>query len=80
MRRRTGLTVGLLSLTVIGLELIWMRLYSAEFYYAFAFLTLSLAVLGLGLGALALRLWPRLRAYPPCRSRRVQRPPGWMPC
>ena len=60
MHRRTGLTVGLLSLTVIGLELIWMRLFSAEFYYAFAFLTLSLAVLGLGLGALALRLWPRL--------------------
>lgn len=60
MGRRTVLTVGLLSLTVIGLELIWMRLFSAEFYYAFAFLTLSLAVLGLGLGALALRLWPRL--------------------
>jgi hypothetical protein len=60
MHRRTGLVVGLLSLTVVGLELIWTRLFSAEFYYAFAFLALSLAVLGLGLGALALRLWPRL--------------------
>lgn len=60
MDRRSTLTVGLLSVTVIGLELIWTRLFSAEFFYTFAFLTLSLAVLGLGLGALALRFFPRL--------------------
>lgn len=60
MERRSALTVGLLSVTVIGLELIWTRLFSAEFFYTFAFLTLSLAVLGLGLGALSLRLFPRL--------------------
>ena len=52
--------VFLLSLTLVGMELIWTRLFSAEFFYAFAFLTLSLAIMGLGLGALALRLLPAL--------------------
>lgn len=80
MHRRTGLAVGLLSLTVIGVELIWMRLFSAEFYHAFAFLTLSLAVPGLGLGALgygcgpaspARRTWAGCWPRPvPRRSRR----------
>ena len=50
------LVIGLLSATLVGLEMIWTRLFSAEFYYTFAFLVLSLAVLGLGLGALASRL------------------------
>ncbi|MEJ2633814.1 MAG: hypothetical protein P8184_00820, partial [Calditrichia bacterium] len=50
----------LLSMTLIGLELAWTRIFSAEFFYTFAFLVLSLAILGLGLGALALRLFPRL--------------------
>jgi hypothetical protein len=46
--------------TLGALELIWTRLFSAEFFCTFAFLTLSLAVLGLWLGALALRLVPGL--------------------
>jgi len=49
--------IGLLSITLISLELIWTRIFSAEFFYTFAFLTLSLAIMGLGLGALALRLF-----------------------
>ena len=32
----------LLSLTLVALELVWTRLFSAEFYYPFAFLALSL--------------------------------------
>ena len=52
--------IALLSMTLLGLEMIWTRIFSAEFFYTFAFLTLSLAVMGLGLGALALRLFPRL--------------------
>jgi hypothetical protein len=50
--------VALTSVTLIALELVWTRLFSAEFFYTFAFLALSLAVLGLGLGGLALRLVP----------------------
>lgn len=50
----------LLSLSLISLELVWTRIFSAEFFYTFAFLTLSLAILGLGLGALAVRLFPFL--------------------
>jgi len=52
--------IALISMTLLGLEMIWTRIFSAEFFYTFAFLTLSLAVMGLGLGALALRLFPRL--------------------
>ena len=52
--------VALLSISLISLELIWTRLFSAEFYYAFAFLILSLAILGLGLGALSVRMIERL--------------------
>ena len=53
---REILVIGLLSATLLSLEMIWTRLFSAEFYYTFAFLVLSLAIMGLGLGALALRL------------------------
>lgn len=60
MRRFRFVIIALLSLTLLGLELIWTRIFSAEFFYSFAFLVLSLAVLGLGLGALALRLFPVL--------------------
>jgi hypothetical protein len=59
--------ITLLSMTLIGLELTWTRIFSAEFFYTFAFLILSLAVLGLGLGALALRLFPvlnRVKSFP----------------
>ncbi len=55
------LVVFLLSLSLVALELVWTRLFSAELYYPFAFLILSLAILGLGLGALAVRLIPTLR-------------------
>ena len=60
MRDRNGWIVGLLSTTLVAIELVWTRLFSAEFFYTFAFLILSLAVMGLGLGALTLRLSPRL--------------------
>ena len=49
---------------LVALEVIWTRIFSAEFFYSFAFLTVSLAVLGLGLGALSLRLWPTLATSP----------------
>ena len=60
MFERRFWTVALLSASVISLEVLWTRIFSAEFFYTFAFLILSFAVLGLGLGALALRLVPPL--------------------
>ena len=62
MERTRYWIVGLLSLTVIALEVLWTRIFSAEYFYTFAFLILSFAILGLGLGALAVRLIPRLSA------------------
>ena len=50
------LSVALISLSLLGLEMIWTRILSAEFFYTFAFLALSLAIMGLGLGGLTLRL------------------------
>ncbi|MCX6153468.1 MAG: hypothetical protein NT007_04855 [Candidatus Kapabacteria bacterium] len=50
-------TIFALSLTVISIETIWTRIFSAEFFYTFAFLILSLSVFGLSLGGLALRLF-----------------------
>lgn len=61
--RRPHLCIALLSLALIALELVWTRVFSAEFFYTFAFLILSLAVMGLGLGGLALRLWPTLAKH-----------------
>ncbi len=49
--------IALISVTLIALELVWTRIFSAEFFYTFAFLVLSLAIMGLGMGALALRLF-----------------------
>ncbi|MCX6833743.1 MAG: hypothetical protein NTW07_01185, partial [candidate division Zixibacteria bacterium] len=60
MQQFRYVTIALISITLLGLELVWTRIFSAEYFYAFAFLTLSLAIMGLGLGALALRLFPRL--------------------
>ncbi len=57
MKKSILLVVGLISLTLIPLELTWTRILSAEFFYTFAFLVLSVAILGLGLGGLALRLF-----------------------
>jgi hypothetical protein len=61
MDRNRFAVVALLSGSVVGLEVVWTRILSAEFFYTFAFLVLSLAILGLGLGALAVRLFPLLR-------------------
>jgi hypothetical protein len=61
-RNKELILIGLMSVTLISLEIIWTRIFSAEFFYNFAFLVLSLAVLGLGLGALAVRFFPFLNA------------------
>jgi len=58
--RLRPLLIALLSLSLLTIELIWTRIFSAEFLYTFAFLILSTAVLGLGVGALIVRLFPRL--------------------
>jgi len=60
MERWKFITIALISTTLVGLEIIWTRIFSAEFFYTFAFLILSLAILGLGLGALTLHLFPGL--------------------
>jgi len=60
MKRSKYTVVALLSLTLLGLELVWTRVLAAEYFYTFAFLCLSLAIMGLGLGALTLRLFPAL--------------------
>ena len=60
MKTNKLVLISLLSITLISLEIVWTRIFSAEFYYTFAFLILSLAILGMGLGALALRLVPFL--------------------
>lgn len=62
MLRRSPVLIALLSASLLGLEMAWTRIFSAEFFYTFAFLVLSLAVLGLGAGALLVRLWPGLAA------------------
>ena len=62
--RRDQLAIGLVSAMLVALEIVWTRIFSAEFFYSFAFLTVSLAVLGLGLGALSLRFWPSLATTP----------------
>ena len=56
--RRDQVAIGLVAAMLVALEIVWTRIFSAEFFYSFAFLVVSLAVLGLGLGALSLRFWP----------------------
>jgi len=56
------LIVFLLSLALISMEIIWSRIFSAEYFYTFAFLILSVSILGLGLGALSLRMSKKLTA------------------
>ncbi|MCP4580498.1 MAG: hypothetical protein GY839_02690 [candidate division Zixibacteria bacterium] len=58
MRNSKFTVIALLSMTLLGLELVWTRVFAAEYFYTFAFLSLSLAIMGLGIGALALRLFP----------------------
>ena len=55
-----GLSILLMSVTFIALEILWTRIFSAEFFYTFAFLILSLAILGLGLGGLSIRFFKKL--------------------
>ena len=57
MKKSNFILVALLSISLLALEIIWTRLFSADFFYTFAFLILSLAILGLGLGALFLRFF-----------------------
>lgn len=61
MKRLNYLAIFLLTHTLVALEIVWTRIFSAEFFYTFAFLILSLAILGLGLGALVLRYLPYLK-------------------
>ncbi len=61
MFSRRALPIALLSVTLLSIELIWTRIFSAEFLYSFAFLILSSAVLGIGIGALLTRMIPMLR-------------------
>lgn len=61
MPKRIYYTLAFLSITLIALEIIWTRIFSAEFYYTFAFLILSLAILGLGTGALLVQMFHSLR-------------------
>lgn len=56
--RRDQVAIGLVAAMLVALEIVWTRIFSAEFFYSFAFLVVSLAVFGLGLGALSLRFWP----------------------
>lgn len=57
MKQAKLYTIALLSMSLLSLEVMWTRIFSAEFFYTFAFLVLSLAVLGLGMGALLVRLF-----------------------
>jgi predicted membrane-bound spermidine synthase len=62
--KKLRIIIALLSVTIISAELVWIRIFSAEYFYTFAFLVLSVAVLGMGLGGLALRLFPKLNTSP----------------
>jgi SAM-dependent methyltransferase len=56
MNTRAGIAIGLISASLIGLEIVWTRILSAEYFHTFAFLIISLAILGMSFGALSLRL------------------------
>ena len=60
MKRSRLLVVAGVAMTVTAVEMVWTRIFSAEFFYTFAFLILSIAIMGLGLGGLSLRLIPGL--------------------
>lgn len=64
MPRSRGFIVSLVSMSLLALELVWTRLFSAEFFYSYAFLVISLAIMGLGFGALTLRLLPSFGRRP----------------
>ncbi|MBP7460743.1 MAG: hypothetical protein KBA26_05600 [Candidatus Delongbacteria bacterium] len=60
MKASKSVSIFLISMGMISMELIWTRIFSAEFFYTFAFLILSLAILGMGLGSLGLRFFSGL--------------------
>ena len=62
--RHDQVAIGLVAAMLVALEIVWTRIFSAEFFYSFAFLVVSLAVFGLGLGALSLRFWPAWATSP----------------
>ena len=43
MKRSNLIVIALTSVTLLAMELVWTRLFSAEFFYTFAFLIISLA-------------------------------------
>jgi len=59
MRALTGM--GLLSATMLLLQVALTRFFSIAQFYHFAFLVISLALLGFGASGSLLALWPRLR-------------------
>lgn len=60
MLKSRYLIIMLIAITTLTIELVWTRIFSAEFFYTFAFLILSLSVAGLGMGALANRLFLKI--------------------
>ncbi|MDA3865445.1 MAG: hypothetical protein PF489_01705 [Salinivirgaceae bacterium] len=55
---KPAIAAALISSSFIALEILWTRIFSAEYYYTFAFLVLSLSILGLGMGGLMVRIFP----------------------
>ncbi len=59
MSKYSYYSIGLISASLIALEIVWTRILAAEFFHTFAFLIVSLAILGLSFGSLSLRLFKR---------------------
>ncbi|MFO8013620.1 MAG: hypothetical protein R6X20_09985 [Phycisphaerae bacterium] len=59
-RHRTRLAVALVSLAVIGLELVLMRSLSLRYWHHFAYLVISVALLGFGASGTVLALLSRV--------------------
>lgn len=56
---QVGLGIGLVAGSVLALQVLLTRLFSAELFYHFTFLTISLALLGAGAGAITVYVRPR---------------------
>jgi hypothetical protein len=56
---RVGLGVGLVAGSVLALQVLLTRLFSAALFYHFSFLSISLALLGAGAGAIAVYVRPQ---------------------
>lgn len=55
------IALALLSMSLIAMETVWTRIFSAAYFYTFAFLIISLSMLGMGLGALTLHNCKKLQ-------------------